>query len=115
MTTVTKSSAAPFSVTAYSNPKGLLTTTTPQATLDTTGKTEFKLLVSFKLYVVGQSSAEEEPTKSMTKWSTDTVANRKTNSIDVSSNVSSFAIIVDITTKLVLKQNVFCGTSATTS
>ena len=114
MTTVTKSSAAPFSVTAYSNPKGLLATTTPQAMLDTTGKAEFKLLATFKLYVVGQSTAEEEPTKGMTKWSTETAASRKTNSVDVSSNVSSFAIIVDITTKLVLKQNVFCGATGAT-
>ena len=109
MTTVTKSTAAPFSVTAYTNPKGLTATTTATASFDHTGKTGFSVLATMKLYVVGQSSAEEEPTKSMTKWSTDTVANRKTNSIDVSSNVSSFAIIVDLTTKAKLLANVYCG------
>ena len=113
MTTTTKSSAAPFSVTAYTNPKGLLATTTATASFDHTGKTGFSVLATMKLYVVGQSSAEEEPTKSMTKWSTDTVANRKTNSIDVSSNVSSFAIIVDLTTKAKLLANVYCGLTTT--
>ena len=109
MTTVTKSTAAPFSVTAYSNPKGLLSTSTPQGTFDSAAKNDFKVLSTFKLFVVGQSDAAEEPTKSMTKWVTDTAASRKTNAVDVSSNVSSFAIIVDLTTKAKLLANVYCG------
>ena len=109
MTTVTKSTAAPFSVTAYSNPKGLTSTTTATASFDQTGKAGFNVLSMMKLFVVGQSSAEEEPTKSMTKWHTDTAASRKTNSVDVSSNVSSFAIIVDLTTKAKLLEKVYCG------
>ena len=112
MTTVTKSTAAPFSVTAYSNPKGLLSTTTATASFDQTGKAGFNVLSTMKLFVVGQSSAEEEPTKSMTKWSTDTAATRKTAAVDVSSNVSSFAIVVDVTTKALLAQSVYCLSTA---
>jgi hypothetical protein len=47
----------------------------------------------------------------MTKWSTETAATRKTAAVDVSSNVSSFAIIVDLTTKAKLLEPVYCGTS----
>ena len=112
MTTVTKSTAAPFSVTAYTNPKGLTATTTATASFDHTGKTGFSVLATMKLYVVGQSSAEEEPTKSMTKWSTDTAATRKSAAVDVSSNVSSYAIVVDVTTKALLAQSVYCLSSA---
>jgi hypothetical protein len=100
-------------VTAYSN-KALTATTTATATYDTTSNTAFKLIDKFSLFVVGQMSAEEEPTKSMTKWSTDTAATRKTAAVDVSSNVSSYAIVVDVTTKLLLAQSVYClSTDAT--
>ena len=96
MTTTTKSSAAPFSVTAYTNPKGLTATTAATSSYDASANTAFKIVNMFKLYVVGQSDANEEPTKSMTSWASTTLSNRTTNAVNASSNVSSFAIIVDI-------------------
>jgi len=114
-TTATKvSAAAPFATSFFTN-EALTATTTPQATVEATAAT-FKLLNTFKLYVVGQTSAEKEPTKSMTKWSTDTAASRKSAGVDISSNVSSFAIVVDLTTKQKVGgagAQVFCGSSNT--
>ena len=112
--TTTKPTAAPYSTTAYTNPL-LTATTTAQISYDATSVTEFKVVKMFKTFVIGQSSAEAEPTKTMTKWSTDTAATRKTAGVDVSTNVSSFAIVVDVTTKKKLAEPVFCGTSGTTS
>lgn len=112
--TTTKVTAAPFSTTFFTN-EALTATTTPQASVDAAAvTTTFKLLNTFKLYVVGQTSAEKEPTKSMTKWSTDTAATRKTAAVDVSSNVSSFAIVVDITTKAKLGGAIWHSTSPST-
>jgi hypothetical protein len=114
--TTTKVTAAPYSTTAYSN-EALTATTTATASFDTKDTAAFKILSTFKLFVVGQTSAEKEPTKSMTKWSTDTAATRKTNAVDVSSNVSSFAIVVDLTTKKALGGStapVYVGTSPVT-
>lgn len=99
MTTVTKSTAAPFSVTAYSNPKGLTATTAATATYDASANAAFKFVNKFSLYVVGQSDANEEPTKSMTSWASSTLSSRTTNGVNASSNVSSFAIVVDINFK----------------
>jgi len=50
----------------------------------------------------------------LTKWSTDTAATRKTAGVDVSSNVSSFAIVVDMTTKAKIGGSVYIGTSPVT-
>lgn len=97
--TTTKVGLAPFSTTVYTNPKGLTSTATPTATFASGTTAGWTLLDSFKLFVAGQSEATEEPTKSMTKWSTDTAATRKTAGVDASTNVSSFAIVVDLTTK----------------
>ena len=94
-TTTTKATAAPFSVT-YSNPKGLTATTAATSSYDASANTAFKIVNMFKLYVVGQSDANEEPTKSMTSWASSTLSSRTTNGVNASSNVSSFAIIVDI-------------------
>ena len=99
MTTVTKSPAAPFSVNAYSNPLGLTATTTATATYDASANAAFKFVNKFSLYVVGQSDANEEPTKSMTSWASTTLSSRTTNAVNTSSNVSSFAIIVDFNFK----------------
>ena len=112
MTTTTKSSAAPFSASAYSNPKGLTATTAATSSYDTTANTAFKIVSMFKLYVLGQSDANEEPTKSMTKWSSETLSNRTTNSVNASSNVSSFAIVVDIDFKAKFDNPVYCPAAA---
>ena len=112
---VTKVTAAPFSSTAYSNPKALTATTAATATFDASANASFKLINKFNLFVVGQTDAAEEPTKSMTTWFATSLATRTTNSVFVSSNVSSFAIVVDVTTKALLKVNVYCGTSGTTA
>ena len=112
--TTTKPTAAPYSTTAYNNPL-LTATTTAQISYDASAVNDVKLVKMFKAYIIGQSSAEAEPTKSMTKWSTDTAATRKTAGVDVSTNVSSFAIVVDVTTKKKLAEPVFCGTSGNTS
>ena len=45
----------------------------------------------------------------MTKWSTDTAATRKTAGVDVSTNVSSYAIYVDLTTKGKIGGDGWCG------
>ena len=107
---MSKPTAAPFATTVYTNPL-LTATTTAQISYDATA--DFKLIKSFKTFIIGNSSADAEPTKSMTKWSTDTAATRKTAGVDVSTNVSSFAIVVDVTTKAKLAMNVFCGVSGT--
>lgn len=109
--TTTKPTAAPYATTAYTNP---LLTATATAQISYEATADFKLVKTFKTFIIGQSSADAEPTKSMTKWSTDTAANRKTAGVDVSTNVSSFAIVVDITTKGKVTQPVYCGTSGTT-
>ena len=96
--TTTKPTAAPYATT-YTNTKGLLTTTTANISHDASAIADFKLLNMFKVYVIGQASAEESPTKDLTKWSTDTAATRKTAGVDATTNVSSYAIIVDVTTK----------------
>jgi hypothetical protein len=108
---VTKSTAAPFSASAYSNPKGLTATTAATASYDASAVGSFKLLNKFSLTVVGQSDANEEPTKSMTKWSSETLSNRTTNSVNASSNVSSFAIVVDINLKAVFESLPYCLTT----
>ena len=98
-TSVSKSIAAPFSVTAYSNPKGLTSTTAATATYDASANAAFKLFNKFSLFFIGQSDANEEPTKSMTSWASTTLSNRTTNGVHTSSNVSSFAIVVDLNFK----------------
>jgi len=109
MTTVTKVTAAPYSTTAYTN---TLLTATTTATATFTPTTLFSIVKKFDLWVVGQSGADLEPTKSMTKWFSDTASSRKTNSVDVASNVSSFAIVVDVTTKALLAAtSMYCGTA----
>ena len=112
--TTTKPTAAPYA-TAYTNAKGLLTTTTAQISYDAAAVADFKLLSSFKAYIIGQSSAEESPTKDMTKWSTDTAATRKTAGVDIGTNVSSYAIIVDVTTKAKIGGAGWCGTVSATA
>jgi hypothetical protein len=50
--TTTKVTAAPFATTAYSN-ELLTTTSTPQATFDASANATFKLLNTFKLFIIG--------------------------------------------------------------
>ena len=109
---MSKPTAAPFATTVYTNPL-LTATTTAQISYDATA--DFKLIKSFKTFIIGNSSADAEPTKSMTTWFATSLATRTLNSVFVSSNVSSFAIVVDVTTKATLKANVYCGTSGTTA
>ena len=110
--TTTKSSAAPFSVIAYTNPKALTATTTATSTYDASANTAFKLVNKFSLFVVGQSDANEDPTKSMTNWASTTLSNRTTNGVNASSNVSSFAIIVDLTFKAKFDVAPYCLSNA---
>ena len=95
----TRSTAAPFSVTAYTNPRGLTSTTAVTTSYDASANAAFKFVNKFSLFLIGQSYADEEPTRSMTSWASTTLSNRTTNGLNVSSNVSSFAIIVDINFK----------------
>lgn len=109
MTTVTKSAAAPFSTTAYTN-AALTATATPQ--ISSTVDAAFKMVSTYKVYILGETDAAKEPTKSMTTWVSSSAAARKSGAVDVSSNVSSYAIIVDIATKkLFLEKPPFCGTA----
>ena len=59
----------------YTHP-GLTATSTPQITY--TPATLFSTVKDFKVYIMGQSDAALEPTKSLSKWITDTAATRKT-------------------------------------
>ena len=74
----------------------------------------FKLLNTFKAYVIGQALADESPTREMTRWSTDTAATRMTAGVYANTNVSSYAIIVDVTTKAKIGGAGWCGTVSTT-
>jgi len=108
---MSKVTANPFAATAIT----LATTDTAKITLDTATVADWKLLKTFNVYVVGQSDAAKEPTKGLATWISSSAALRKTNAVDVSSNVSSYAIIVDVTTKKALADYpVYCGTSGTT-
>lgn len=108
MTTVTKSAAAPFSTTAYTN-AGLTATSTPQIS-STVDATAFKVVSTFKVHILGETDAAKEPTKGMTAWVSSSTAARTSGAVLVSSNVSSYAIIVDIATKkLFLEKAPFCG------
>lgn len=111
MTTITKSATSPF-VTTFTHP-GLTATSTATASITPTDAM-FKLTTSFKIFVIGQSDAALEPTKSMSKWVTDTAAARKSGTVDASSNVSSFAIVVEVATKAVLNVDVYCSTTGST-
>lgn len=112
MSTVTKVTANPFVSTAPTVDAAAAAV----MSFDASALADWKLLKKFEARVVGQSDAAKEPTKGLATWITSSATARKATgvAVDVSSNVSSYVIVVDVTTKKALADYpVFCGLSGT--